>query len=169
MINVSIEGARQVISFADGAISNELLIRLPNGQQVSVAVDEAGMRAVTLAFAEQGGPAVERAAAAAASAKPQQWVAPAPKEELPNMGGLELEHSESHDFVFGGYEGPPDTANDAEWVAKAPVAPQVREAPLRVSADAQGNPVIQGGNSKDRSELVGGRGAELEEDGVGSV
>lgn len=168
MIHVAIEGARQVISFSDGTISNELLIRLPNGQQVSAAVDESGMRAVTLAFAEQGGPALEKAAAAAA--KSPQWTPPAAKEEeLPNLGGLELEHSDTANFVFGGYEGPPDTTNDAEWEAKPPVVQPPSGPQLRVSADAKGNPIVQGANSKDRSEIAGGRGADLEEDGVGSV
>jgi len=169
MINVVIESSRQALSFADGAMTNELVLRLPNGERFSAVVDDAGLKAVILAFAEQGGPAVQRAVAAT-PAPVAQWTpsaAPLAPEvhHTQSLAGLELDQADNAEFG-GDYEGPPDTTDENAWVpSKAS-----QDAPaLRVSADAQGNPVIQGHNVRDSRDLVGGRNAELEDDGVGSV
>jgi hypothetical protein len=165
MIAVTIEGARQAISYVDGSMTNELLIRLPSGQQVSAAVDEATMKAVAMAFAEQGGPALQRAVAAVSAAPAKtHWPQPAkPEETVRSLVGLEIEQGDNQEFG-GNYDGPPETSNADEWLV-----PTAHSTPLRVSADARGNPVVQGNNVLDRTEMAGGLGADLEEDGVGSV
>jgi len=169
MINAVIESSRQALSFVDGAMTNELVLRLPNGERFSAVVDDAGLRAVISAFAEQGGPAVQRAVSAA-PAPVAQWsppaTAPVPESRhTQSLAGLELDQADNAEFG-GDYAGPPDTTDENAWVPSK----SSQDAPaLRVSADAQGNPVIQGHNVRDSRELVGGRNAELEDDGVGSV
>lgn len=150
-------------------MTNELVLRLPNGQRLSTIVDDAGLRAVIAAFAEQGGPAVQRAVSSPSDAVGSpiaQWTPAPPSSEQTaplsrSLAGLELDQGESAEFG-GDYAGPPDTTDAQTWIA-----PEVTG--LRVSADAMGNPVIQGNNVRDSRELVGGRNAELEDDGVGSV
>lgn len=164
MIPASIEGMSQIMSFTDGSMVNELHLRLPNGQLIRVGVQAEDMQTVTALFISQGGPAAHRAVAA---------VPPAPAWEpktdgVPvrgNLGGLELENGDDQEFG-GNYAGPPETADESSWVPSAPT-PLPQAEPLRVSADAQGNPVVHGG--LDRAEMAGGRGADQEEDGVGSV
>jgi hypothetical protein len=169
MRNVTIESSRQALSLLDGTMTNELVLRLPNGHRLSALVDDAGLKAVLSAFAEQGGAAVQRAVSEPASTQPAaQWPPPSPAQDAPlaqSLAGLELDQGENTEFG-GDYEGPPDTTDDQAWVAPK-AAPE--STGLRVSADARGNPVIQGDNVRDSRELVGGRNAELEDDGVGSV
>jgi hypothetical protein len=165
MIPASIESMSQVMSFTDGSMVNELHLRLPNGQLIRVGVQAEDMQAVTALFVAQGGPAVRRAVSAVPAPPPPAW-GPTP-DGVPvkeNLGGLELEHGENQEFG-GDYAGPPDTTDDSAWVPSAPTPLQTE--PVRVSADAKGNPVVHGGMA--RTDMAGGRNAEHEEDGVGSI
>ncbi len=165
MIPANIEGMSQAMSFTDGSMTNELHLRLPNGQLIHVGVQTMDMQAVTALFVAQGGLAAQRAVAAVPQAPAWRTTADGvPVKE--NLGGLELEHGENQEFG-GDYAGPPDTANDAEWVPSTPTPLPMQSEPPRVSADAKGNPVLHGG--VERADMAGGLGAEQEEDGVGSV
>lgn len=170
-MHADIEGLSQVLSFKNGEVQNQLLLKLPDGRVVQAIVDADTAAYVAGAFVSHGGAAAQRAVAAAGSASHGYGTPSSTTEMEGNFSPVKVE---SDSDEFGGNYG--TNANDAasEWEAAAetPVdtTPVVlRKGHLRVSADAKGNPVIQGANVVDNAEFVGGIGAAEEEDGVGSV
>lgn len=175
MITADIVSASQDFSFTDGTYANYLVLRLPDGKILRAAVDQAVVSHVTALFVSKGGPAVERAVSSAAPTG-----APYVDQEEPIAGGFSslAVDDPNQPAEFGGtFDGPGDAESTEEWVASdssvappPPVAPtQHRRGNLSVSADASGNPVVQGKNVREATELTGGRAADLEDDGVGSV
>lgn len=179
MITADIVSASQDFSFKDGTYANYLILQLPDGKVIRVTVDESVVSHISALFVQQGGPIVERAVSTAVATASTRSVL-TDRGEMPVAGGfsgLSVDDPNQPAEFGGTFDGPDDAASAEEWVASgqtasspAPVAPvQHRRGNLRVSADAGGNPVIQGKNVRDATEIAGGRAADLEEDGVGSV
>ena len=178
-MQVTVQGLGQTLSFQSGAVENHMLLEFPDGRVVQVGIDADTAAYVTSTFVGSGGAAAQRAVAEASS-QPAHTRHRAP---VPSAGPTAVAGDfspvavDGEEDVFGGDYGGNGTAAEDEWqdsTSEPSPAPQVaalstRRAALRVSADAKGNPVIQGGNVVDQTELVGGLGASDEEDGVGSV
>lgn len=164
MMQATIDGISQDLSFSEGTYKNFLRLRLPDGALVRAEVDTDTAAKISALFVRMGGSAAERAL----SGSQQVEAAPAP----PRPSSIEVQGDRAavmvEDFsaetTFGGdFDGPPETTSN-EWEARGPAAPA-----LRVSSDSRGNPVVQGTNVVDTAQLVGGAHADEEEDGIGSV
>jgi len=179
-MQVTVQGLGQTLSFRSGSVENHMLLEFPDGRVVQVGIDADTAAYVTSTFVGSGGAAAQRAVEAAlnANAAPvererRKPVQDSPPGSLPgNFAPMSVDGEED---VFGGdYGGVPNEEGWEDPTEQAVEPPSVatlatRRGALRVSADAKGNPVIQGGNVVDQKELIGGIGASEEEDGVGSV
>lgn len=166
-MRVEIVGLSQEMSLLDGSFKNILRLRFEDNTMALATVEDATVVKVTELFAKAGGPAVSRVLESAADssefAQQPEFTQPAQQQMVLDDAGYE---------EFGGNYGPDaasDSAQDEYEARPAPVVTQRATGRLQVSADERGNPVIRGRNVVDAEDVMGGRGADEEEDGVGSV
>lgn len=175
---VEITGVSQEMELTSGASLNIISMLLPDGTLYRLPVEEALVAHIIGLFVSQGGAAAERASVestAVLQTRPAQARQPT---ERAVAGDYAAHTVESQNEEFGGDYGPADSDGEDErpggdWeVASTPSVGLAQDRPgpaLQVQADAKGNPVIHGQNVVDQNTLLGGRGGEMEDDGVGSI
>jgi hypothetical protein len=165
-MRVEIIGLSQEMDLRDGTFKNVLRLQFLDNTLAQVIVEDAVVTKVTELFVKHGGAAVASALSGTEEVElPQQFTQPAQS--------LVLDDEGNEDFG-GNYGDEQDQAVEEYETREEPVpVPAARatthKRALQVSADERGNPIISGRNVRDTESVLGGRGADQEEDGVGSV